>query len=420
MNCLHYQEKQLYIENVRLNDIANTYGTPCYVYSRAAITTAWHEFDSAFRDVPHRLCYAVKANSNLAILQLLAQLGAGFDIVSGGELERVLAAGGNPAHIVFSGVGKSSAEIRRAIQAGIFCFNVESEAELNRISLLAAEQSKRVNISLRINPDVDPNTHSHIVTGHRDNKFGIDMNDVIPLCKKMKDMPSLQLVCLAGHIGSQILDLDPFLLAIDRLISLYHELVSLGMPLHYLNIGGGLGITYKDETPPAASVYAAAVKQKCEGLPIELIMEPGRYLVGNAGVLLTRIEYIKTSHGKHFAIVDAGLNDLMRPALYHAWQNILPVQQRQLKPLRYDVVGPVCESADFLGKDRELAIQQDDLLVVASAGAYGFSMSSNYNSRCRAAEVLVDEADAHLIRRREPIHDLFAAENKLTYMAKPG
>lgn len=419
MSCLHYKQNELYIEAVSLNQIATHYGTPSYVYSRAAIESAWHAFHHAFNDTPHRICYAVKANSNLAILQLLARLGSGFDIVSIGELERVLAAGGDPANIVFSGVGKQRTEIKRAIRAGIFCFNIESEAELDRIQQIAADLKTCVNIGLRVNPDVDAQTHAHISTGQRHNKFGIDMPAVLPLCKKITTLSSVKLIGIAGHIGSQILELSPFLAAVDKLMTLYHELALIGIPLQYINVGGGLGITYKDEMPPSITDYANAIKKKLAGCPIEVIFEPGRYIVGNAGVLLTRVEYLKHADEKNFAIVDAGMNDLMRPALYHAWQDILPVNKRALEATLYDIAGPVCESADFLGKDRQLAIRPNDLLAVNSAGAYGFSMSSNYNSRCRAAEILIDGDTAHLIRRRESIDDLFAAEKMLDYIEKP-
>ncbi len=419
MSCLHYKQDELYIEAVSLNQIAADYGTPCYVYSRAAIESAWIGFNQAFSEIPHRICYAVKANSNLAILHLLAELGSGFDIVSAGELERVLAADGSPDKIVFSGVGKQRAEITRAIQTGIFCFNIESEAELDRIQSIASELGTCVNIGLRVNPDVDPQTHVHISTGQKHNKFGIDISAVLPLCQKIAGMSSVKLIGIAGHIGSQILDLAPFLASVDKLTALYHQITAIGIPLQFINVGGGLGITYKDETPPSITDYAHAIKSKLASCPVDVIFEPGRYIIGNAGALLTRIEYLKHSDEKNFAIVDAGMNDLLRPALYHAWQDILPVHKRAAAEHLYDIAGPVCESADFLGKDRKLAIQQDDLLAVNSAGAYGFSMSSNYNSRCRAAEVLVDGSRSYLIRRRECIEEIFAAENTLDYIANP-
>lgn len=419
MSCVHYKQDDLYLDGVSLNAIADQFGTPCYVYSRNAIEAAWTGFHHAFSNTAHRICYAVKANSNLAILQLLANLGSGFDIVSIGEMDRVLAAGGKASSIVFSGVGKRSDEIERAIQAGIFCFNIESEAELERLNAIANKLQTRVNIGLRVNPDIDPQTHSHISTGMRHNKFGIDMNIVLPLCQFITTLPYVNLIGIAGHIGSQILDLTPLLQSIDKLIGLYQQISLAGIHLNYINVGGGLGITYKDETPPGIAKYAAAIKERFSGYPVEIIFEPGRYIVGNAGVLLTRVEYLKQTDHKNFAIVDAGMNDLIRPALYHAWQNILPVKKHDIAAHCYDIAGPVCESADFIGKDRHLAIKQGDLLAVNSAGAYGFSMSSNYNTRCRAAEVLIEDDKARLIRRRESIDDLLAAENTQTYIAKP-
>ena len=410
MSCLHYQQNELYIEQLSLKAIAEQFGTPCYVYSRAAIEKNWKSFDQAFQSLPHRVCYAVKANSNLAILSILAKLQSGFDIVSIGELARVIAAKGNLNKIRFSGVGKSYDEIEYAIKKGIYCFDVESEPELMRIQSIATQLGTVVNIALRVNPDVNPDTHAHISTGKKENKFGIDMNEIIPLCQQIKSMSSLSLVGIACHIGSQITKLEPFLLAVDCLIDLYKELQSIGLDIKHLNIGGGLGITYHHEKPPAIFDYAHALQQKLKELPIELIIEPGRAIVGNAGVLLTRVEYLKHTHHKNFAIVDAGMNDLMRPALYDAWQAILPVTKTDGEKKQYDIAGPVCESADVLGKNRELSLQPGDLLAIDSAGAYGFSMSSNYNSRCRPAEVLVDDARVQLIRRRETIEELFALE----------
>ena len=417
MSCLQYQNDVLYLDNVNLTQLAADYGTPCYVYSRTAIEQAWHSLDKAFSPILHRICYAVKANSNLAILQLLARLGSGFDIVSGGELERVLAAGGNPSTIVFSGVAKQTAEIEQAIKAGIYCFNVESEQEVVRINHIASMLHTCVNIAIRINPDVDPQTHAHISTGQRHNKFGVDIPAVIPLCQTIATLTSVKLIGIAGHIGSQILDLSPLLMSVDKLIALYQKLIEMGIPLQFINIGGGIGIQYHHEVPLSITDYAQAVKERIANYPIEVIVEPGRYIVGNAGILLTRVEYLKQTENKHFALVDAGMNDLIRPALYQAWQSILPVVQRHEPMKEYDIAGPVCESADFLGKNRQLAIQQGDLLAVTSVGAYGFTMSSNYNSRCRAAEVLVDHGQTHLIRRRESIKDLFAAENTIDYIA---
>jgi diaminopimelate decarboxylase len=410
MSCLHYQQNELYIENVRLQTVAEKFGTPCYVYSKAAIEKNWRAFDSAFSGTPHRICYAVKANSNLTILHLLAQLKSGFDIVSGGELKRVIEAKGDTQKTIFSGVGKSVSEIEFAIKHNVYCFDIESEPELRRIAEIAAKLNKKVNIALRVNPDVNPNTHSYISTGLKENKFGIDIDDVMPLCVAIKTMPSLSLIGIACHIGSQITDMQPFLLAIDCLIDIYKQLKRIGIAITHLNIGGGLGIAYRDENPPEIVHYAKALQEKLAGLPIELIIEPGRAIVGNAGVLLTRVEYLKHSNHKNFAIVDAGMNDLIRPALYESWQNILPVTKREQEKRLYDIAGPVCESADFLGKNRELSLEANDLLAVDGAGAYGFSMSSNYNSRCRPAEVLIDDTHMQLIRRRETMDDLLAME----------
>jgi diaminopimelate decarboxylase len=411
MSCLHYEGDQLYVENVSLQDVAKQYGTPCYVYSRAALEANWRAFDEAFRRTPHRICYAVKANGNVHILRLLAQLNSGYDIVSQGELERVLLAGGDPKKVIFSGVGKKQIEIERAIEKGIYCFDVESEPELERLHHIASSRHTRVNIALRVNPHVDARTHSHIATGLNVNKFGIEASDIMPLCQKIASLPSLQLIGLASHIGSQIVELSPFLAMLDCLLDLYKQVKTLGIKLQHINIGGGLGITYKDEKPPSIADYAKALQTKLADFPLEVILEPGRSIVGNAGILLTQVEYIKLTSQKQFALVDAGMNDLLRPALYDAWQPILPVKKRAEPAFIYDIAGPVCESADFLGKDRLLAIQAGDLLAVDSAGAYGFSMSSNYNARCRAAEILIDRDEMKIIRRRESFTDLFAAEN---------
>lgn len=411
MSCLHYHDNELYIEKVSLKQVAAKHGTPTYVYSRAAIEANWRMFDDAFSAIPHHICYAVKANSNINILRLLANLNSGFDIVSLGELERVIAAGGNPKKIVFSGVGKTKKEIEQAIEKNIYCFDIESEAELDRLQLIAARLNKTVNIALRINPNVNAHTHAHISTGLDINKFGIESSDIIPLSQKIQSHTSLRLIGIASHIGSQIIKLQPFLLALDHLIAIYKELLTLGITLQHINIGGGLGITYQDESPPAIQEYANALQEKLAGYPLEIIIEPGRAIVGNAGILLTQIEYIKETSQRNFALVDAGMNDLIRPALYNAWQDILPVEIRHLAKKHYDIAGPVCESADFLGKDRELAIQAGDYLAVDTAGAYGFSMSSNYNSRCRPAEILIDGSEMQIIRRRESIEELFAAEN---------
>lgn len=410
--CLHYHHNELFIEDVSLTQVAEQFGTPCYVYSRNTLETNWRQFDNAFRDIPHLLCYAVKANSNIAILHLFAQMQSGFDIVSAGELERVLLAGGDLSKVVFSGVGKQERELRRAIEANIFCLDVESEAELIRLDDLATKMNKKVKIAFRVNPDIDPGTHAHIATGLKENKFGIESDEVVSLYKKLTSMTSLQLIGLASHIGSQMVDLDPIMQALDRLLNLYTALQKLGANITHINIGGGLGISYHHENPPAVKTYASALQKKLAPYPITLIMEPGRAIVGNAGVLLTRVEYLKHNNYRNFAIVDAGMNDLLRPALYDAWQEILPVMSREsIEAKQYDIAGPVCESTDILGKNRKLTIQSGDLLAIDAVGAYGFSMSSNYNSRGRAAEVMIDGNKAFLIRKRETIQELVALEN---------
>lgn len=414
MSCIYYREHELYIENISLTELAREFGTPCYVYSQEAIEHNFHTFNQAFEKIPHRLCYAVKSNSNIAILRLLASMGAGFDIVSIGELKRVIAAEGDISKVIFSGVGKTYDDIKQAIEYGIFCFNVESEPELERIASIAASQNKIVNITLRINPDIDPKTHAHVSTGLKDNKFGIELTDIGQLLKDIRHLKSVNLIGIAAHIGSQITELEPFILAIDYLLGIYEELKDEGIDIQYINIGGGLGITYRDENPPAINEYADAIQKKLAAHPAELILEPGRAIVGNAGILLTRIEYIKNTTGRNFAIVDAGMNDLMRPALYNAWQQILPVVERSGQSQQYDIAGPVCESADFLGKERKLTIVPGELLAVTCAGAYGFSMSSNYNSRNKPAEILVSGNQSHLIRRRETIEDAIALEQLVT------
>lgn len=411
MNILQYQNNVLCLEDVHLPDIAMRFGTPCYVYSRATLESNWRQFDSAFGECPHRICYAVKANSNIAILNLLAKLGSGFDIVSVGELERVLIAGGDPKKIVFSGVGKKSEEIIRALEVDIFCFNIESEEELDRIHLLAKYYDKIARIALRVNPNIDAKTHPYIATGLHENKFGIQLDQVLSLCKKISSMPHLKLIGIASHIGSQLTELNPFIEALDCLQQLIKNLIQSGFSLQTINVGGGLGVCYYDETPPAIEQYVSIVKEKMQPLNLEIILEPGRAIVANTGILLTRVEYLKHSHHKNFAIVDAAMNDYMRPALYDAQQRIIPIQLENNKEEKiYDIVGPVCESADFLGKQRKLAIAPGDLLAVCTAGAYGFSMSSNYNSRPRVPEILIDKGEVHLIRQRESIQDLFSQE----------
>jgi diaminopimelate decarboxylase len=403
----------LHAEQVSFVDIAQRYGTPAYVYSRATIERHWHAFNDALGDHPHLICYAVKANSNLAILNVLARMGSGFDIVSIGELERVLKAGGDPAKVVFSGVGKRRDEIERALQVGIHCFNVESDAELDRINAVALDNNLRAPVSIRINPDVDAKTHPYISTGLKANKFGVDIDTALHTYQRAADMPGVEIVGLDCHIGSQLTELSPFVDALDRVLALVERLKSAGISLRHLDLGGGLGITYDDETPPLPADYAAALFDRLKATDYEIILEPGRAIIGNAGVLLTRVEYLKYGEEKNFAIVDAAMNDLMRPALYQAWQLIEPVAQTTTPTATWDIVGPICETGDFLGKDRNLAITEDDLLCVRSAGAYGFAMASQYNSRPRAVELMVDGSQVHVIRERETIGELFENEHLL-------
>ncbi len=414
MNTLTRRDGILHVEDVSLASIAARFGTPCYVYSRRALEQAYLDYDQAFAAYPHLVCYAVKANSSLAILNLFARLGAGFDIVSGGELARVLAAGGDPGKVVFSGVGKTAAEMRAALHAGIHCFNVESESELVRLNQVAGELGRIAAISLRVNPNVDARTHPYISTGLKDNKFGLAHEQALRVYRDAADMAHLRITGIDCHIGSQLTEVAPFAEALDRVLELVAGLQADGIRLQHIDIGGGVGIRYRDESPPAPSEYAGVILDRMRGRTERLIVEPGRALVGNAGWLLTKVEYLKHGEAKDFAIVDAAMNDLMRPALYDAWHDILPVRERgDATPRRYAVVGPVCESGDFLGQDRELALTQDDLLAICSAGAYGMSMSSNYNTRPRAAEVVVDGDKAHLVHARERIEDLFAGEARL-------
>ena len=411
MDHFNYRGDQLHAESVPLTAIAERFGTPCYVYSRATLERHWRAFDRSLGDHPHLICLAVKANSNLAVLNLMARLGSGFDIVSVGELERVLAAGGEPSRVIFSGVGKREDEIRRALEAGIRCFNVESEPELLRIDRLAGELGVTAPVSLRVNPDVDARTHPYIATGLKENKFGIDIQVAETVYRRAADLPNLRVAGIDCHIGSQLTDLVPFLAALDRVLDLADRLETIGIPIAHLDLGGGLGIRYTLEVPPEPAAYASALLHRLGGRPYEVILEPGRAIVGNAGMLLTRVEYLKPTAHHRFAILDAAMNDLLRPALYQAHQEIIPVcLGSKAEPARYDLVGPVCETADFLGKDRLLALAPGDLLAVRGSGAYGFSMSSNYNSRPRAAEVMVDGDLAHLVRRRETIAELFAGE----------
>ncbi|HAO32034.1 MAG TPA: diaminopimelate decarboxylase [Candidatus Competibacter sp.] len=415
MDYFDYRAGRLYAEAVPVADIAAAVGTPCYLYSRATIERHWRAFDRAFGDRPHQVCYAVKANSNLAVLNVLARLGCGFDIVSVGELERVLAAGGDPAKVVFSGVGKRRDELARALEVGIHCFNVESEAELALLEQIAAEQGRRAPVSLRVNPDVDANTHPYISTGLKQNKFGIAVDQALALYARAAASPHLALLGMDCHIGSQLTQLTPFVDALQRLLALVARLEAQGIKLQHLDLGGGLGIRYRDEAPPLPADLAAALLEHLRDRPYKIVIEPGRAIVGNAGILVTRIELLKHGEDKSFAVVDAAMNDLLRPALYSAWQDIVPVEPRaEGQARRYDVVGPVCETSDFLGKDREMTVEPGDLLAVRSAGAYGFSMSSNYNSRPRAAEVMVDGNRFQVVRRRETVAELYAGETILS------
>ncbi len=411
MDYFNYRNGSLYAEDVNLITLANTYGTPCYVYSRATLERHWHAFDKRLQNGPHLICYAVKANSNLAVLNILARLGSGFDIVSGGELERVLRAGGQPDKIVFSGVGKTVAEMRRALEVGIRCFNVESESELRRLNQVAGEMGKMAPISLRVNPDVDAKTHPYISTGLKENKFGIDVNIATEVYLEAAALPNLKIIGIDCHIGSQLTQMAPFVEALQRVIRLIEILANLGIHLQHIDIGGGLGVRYCDETPPEPEQYVQALNQVLDNKPYEIILEPGRAIVANAGILLTKVEYLKKTANKYFAIVDAAMNDLLRPAMYNAWQEILPVQPRPNEPMQnYDIVGPICETGDFLGKNRKLALREGDLLAVRTCGAYGFTMSSNYNSRPRAAELMVDGERVTIVRQRETIDYLLALE----------
>lgn len=414
MNVFDYRNGELHAEQVALSEIAAQVGTPCYVYSRAALEQNWRAFDQALAALPHRVCYAVKANSSLAVLNLFARLGSGFDIVSGGELERVIRAGGDPAKVVFSGVGKTAAEMRRALEVGIHCFNVESEAELALLNHVAGEMGRQAPVSLRVNPDVDAGTHPYISTGLKENKFGIGIDQAFEVYCHAASLQYIDVKGVDCHIGSQLTEVAPFIAALERVLLLIDRLEGAGIRIAHLDIGGGLGIRYRDETPPSPVEYAEALLSRLAGRALEVIVEPGRAIVGNAGVLLTEVLFLKSNEAKHFAIIDAAMNDLMRPSLYGAWQEIVPLQQYSDAPVHcYDVVGPVCETGDFLGKGRELALEPGDLLAVCSAGAYGFSMSSNYNTRPRAAEVMVDGTSYHIIRRRETLDDLLAQETLL-------
>jgi diaminopimelate decarboxylase len=418
VSAFAYAGGELCAEGVPLTAIADRYGTPCYVYSRAMLTSAWRTFDTAFDGMPHVVCYAMKANSSLAILDLFAQLGSGFDIVSGGELARVVAAGGDPGRVVFSGVGKSDAEMEAALAAGILCFNVESASELSHLASVAARLGLRAPISFRVNPDVDPLTHPYIATGLEQSKFGVGLEDAHALYRKVAQMPSIAIRGIDMHIGSQITELAPFREAATRMLSLVDALAADGIALEHIDFGGGLGIRYRDETPIAIGDYAAMIRALVAGRRERLLFEPGRRLVGDAAVLLTRVRVLKRGAVRNFAVVDAAMNDLLRPALYDAWHPVDPVRPRDGDAFAWDVVGPICESGDFLALDRRLALAEDDLIAVRAAGAYAMAMSSNYNARPRACEVLVDGSTDHLIRRRETVADLYAHECRLPSRAR--
>ena len=413
MDFFQYKNEQLYVEDLPVKQLAEEFGTPLYIYSRATLERHWHAFDSALGEHPHLICYAVKANSNIGILNVMAKLGSGFDIVSQGELERVLAAGGEASKVVFSGVAKSRAEIMRALEVGIRCFNVESIAELHHINQIAGEMGKVAPISLRVNPDVDAHTHPYISTGLKENKFGVSVDEAREVYKLAATLPHVKITGMDCHIGSQLTELQPFLDATDRLIRLMEQLKEDGIKLKHLDLGGGLGVTYTNETPPHPSDYATALLNKLKNYEdLEIILEPGRAIAANAGILVAKVQYLKSNESRNFAITDTGMNDMIRPALYEAYMNIIEIDRSlERKKAIYDVVGPVCETSDFLGKQRELAIAEGDYIAQRSAGAYGASMSSNYNSRPRTAEVLVDGNKAHLIRRRENLSELWALES---------
>ena len=414
MSVFSYRDGHLYAEQVAVNQLAQQFGTPLYIYSRAALENHYRAFDEAFATVPHQVCYAVKANSNLAVLNVLARLGAGFDIVSGGELARVLAAGGDASKVVFSGLGKQEAEIETALNVGIACFNVESAAEIHRINAVAVRLNKKARISLRVNPDVDAQTHPYISTGLKENKFGIAIEDALGVYLEAAQLEGLEVIGIDCHIGSQLTTTTPFADALDRVLAMIDTLATHDIHIEHLDIGGGLGVRYRDETPPSPAEYAQALLPKLAGRNFTVYLEPGRAIAANAGILVTQVEFLKPTAHKNFAIIDAAMNDLIRPSLYGSWMDIIPVQiNPNTESKVYDIVGAVCETGDFLGKDRDLAINAGDLLAVCGAGAYGFVMSSNYNTRGRAAEVMVDGDQAYLIRRRETINELFALESVL-------
>jgi len=413
MDYFEYRGDTLFAEEINVTDIALEHGTPCFIYSRATLERHLRAYQTCLGEAPQMICFAVKANSNLAVLNVLARLGAGFDIVSGGELERVIAAGGDPGKVIFSGLGKSEMEIEQALKAGIFCFNVESAPELTRIDAVASRLNLQAKISVRVNPDVDAGTHPYISTGLKDNKFGLASAQALEVYRQAATLGGIEVVGIDCHIGSQLTSLAPFLDAVDHLLVLVDRLHSENIHLRHLDIGGGLGVSYGQEQPPQPADLIAAVNSRLADRKMTLIVEPGRSIAANAGIFVTRVEYIKCSEHKNFAIVDGAMNDLLRPALYNAWQEIIPVTRGTGASATYDVVGPICESADFLGKDRELQLAGGELLAVRSAGAYGFVMSSNYNSRPRAPEIMVDGSNVHLVRRRESLGDQLEMESCL-------
>lgn len=413
MDHFIYQAEELYAEQCQVAELAKQHGTPLYIYSRATLERHWHAFDNAVANHPHLICYAVKANSNIAVLNVLARLGSGFDIVSGGELARVIEAGGDPAKVVFSGVGKTVAEMEMALDIGIYCFNVESAAELEQLSIVAQRMNKVAPVSLRINPDVDAGTHPYISTGLKENKFGIAMEEAEAIFLRAKELAGIEIKGVDCHIGSQLTEIKPFLDAMDRMLALIDRLAELDIEIKHFDVGGGLGVTYDDELPPQPDVYAAALLERLGGRDLKLIFEPGRAIAANAGIFVTQVLYLKENSDKRFALVDGAMNDLIRPSLYSAWQKIIPAIDRGGETLNYDVVGPVCETGDFLGKDRQLNIAAGDYLAIRSSGAYGFTMASNYNSRPRAAELMVDGDNAYVIREREKLAQLWQGEQLL-------
>ena len=414
MDHFEYKQGELYCEDVAIYELAEKYGTPLYVYSRATLERHWHAFDNALAGHDHLVCYAVKANSNLAVLNLLARLGSGFDIVSGGEMQRVLRAGGEASRIVFSGVGKQANEIEAALEIDILCFNVESEQELYRINQIAGAMGKTARISFRVNPDVDARTHPYISTGLKENKFGVAFGDAESVYLKASELEHIDIIGMDCHIGSQLTELSPYIDALDRLLALIEKLRAQGIAIHHLDLGGGLGIRYRDEQPPLPAEWASALQDRLGGFDGTIVIEPGRAIAGNAGILVSRVNYLKHGTDKNFAVIDAAMNDLIRPSLYGAWQEIIRVEQASDAPeMLYDVVGAICESSDFLGKDRNLSLRQGDLLAIRSSGAYGFGMSSNYNTRMRAAEVMVDGDRHYCVREREHFEDLIRGESLL-------